>query len=66
VTQLLNRGDGQPFDLGDEEKFAHFAESLGVILDTLRRVSSSDYWVAARIDRALIGSPPKIPINNTL
>ena len=48
VTQLLNRGDGQPFDLGDEEKFAHFAESLGVILDTLRRVAEKDYWVANR------------------
>jgi putative ABC transport system ATP-binding protein len=49
VTQLLNRGDGQPFDSGDEEKFAHFAESLGVILDTLRRVAKSDYWVAENV-----------------
>ena len=46
VTQLLNRCDDQPFDLGDEEKFAHFAESLGVILDTLQRVAKSDNWIA--------------------
>jgi len=42
VTQLLNRCDGQPFNTGDEEKFADFAESLGVILDTLRRVVERD------------------------
>ncbi len=37
VTQLLNRKDGQPFTADDEEKFRQFAESLGVILDTLRQ-----------------------------
>jgi putative ABC transport system ATP-binding protein len=38
VTQLLNRRDGAPFDKADEEKFAHFADSLGVILETLHRL----------------------------
>ena len=38
VTQLLNRLDGQPFDTSDEEKFADFAASLGVILETLHRL----------------------------
>jgi putative ABC transport system ATP-binding protein len=45
VTQLLNRCDGQPFNPGDEAKFAHFAASLGVILDTLRRVAKSDHRI---------------------
>jgi len=38
VTQLLNRLDGKPFDDADEQKFAHFAASLGVILETLHRL----------------------------
>ena len=38
VTQLLNRNDGEPFTDADEEKFAHFADSLGVILETLHRL----------------------------
>ena len=38
VTQLLNRCDGQPFDESDEKKFADFAASLGVILETLHRL----------------------------
>lgn len=41
VTQLLNRQDGQPFDAADEEKFAHFAASLGVILESLHRLHSN-------------------------
>jgi len=35
VTQLLNRRDGQPFDEQDEQRFAEFAASLGVLLETL-------------------------------
>ena len=35
VTQLLNRRDGQPFDERDEQRFAEFAASLGVLLETL-------------------------------
>jgi putative ABC transport system ATP-binding protein len=35
VTQLLNRRDGQPFEEKDEQRFAEFAASLGVLLETL-------------------------------
>lgn len=35
VAQLLNRRDGKPFDAGDEDRFAGFVGSLGVILETL-------------------------------
>jgi putative ABC transport system ATP-binding protein len=35
VAQLLNRRDGQPFDSQDEQRFAEFVGSLGVILETL-------------------------------
>jgi putative ABC transport system ATP-binding protein len=35
VAQLLNRRDGQPFDEGDEERFAEFLQSIGVILETM-------------------------------
>jgi putative ABC transport system ATP-binding protein len=35
VTQLLNRRDGQPFDERDERRFAEFAGSLGVMLESL-------------------------------
>ena len=35
VAQLLNRRDGQPFDGGDEKKFAEFIQSIGVILETM-------------------------------
>lgn len=40
VTQLLNRQDGEPFDAADEKKFAHFATSLGVILESLHHLHS--------------------------
>lgn len=40
VAQLLNRRDGQPFDAGDEERFAGFVASLGVILETLEGLSA--------------------------
>jgi putative ABC transport system ATP-binding protein len=35
VAQLLNRKDGQPFDAGDEQRFTHFIDSIGVIFETL-------------------------------
>jgi adenylate cyclase len=35
VTQLLNRRDGQPFDADDEQRYAEFAASLGVLLESL-------------------------------
>ncbi len=41
VAQLLNRRDGRPFDDGDERKFAHFIESLGVILETLETLGNA-------------------------
>jgi ABC-type sugar transport system ATPase subunit len=34
VAQLLNRKDGLPFDGGDEQKFAEFTGSIGIILET--------------------------------
>ncbi|MCW8925042.1 MAG: ATP-binding cassette domain-containing protein [Xanthomonadales bacterium] len=39
VAQLLNRRDGQPFDLQDETRFAGFIDSIGVILETLEGLS---------------------------
>ena len=38
VAQLLNRCDGKPFDEGDEARFADFASSIGVILETWWRM----------------------------
>ena len=35
VTQLLNRRDGRPFDEIDEARYADFAGSLGVLLESL-------------------------------
>jgi adenylate cyclase len=34
VTQLLNRRDGRPFDEADEARYADFAASLGVLLES--------------------------------
>lgn len=45
VAQLLNRRDGRPFDDGDERKFAHFIESLGVILETLESLGTAHVGV---------------------
>ena len=39
VAQLLNRIDGQPFDQDDEIRFGSFIESIGVIFETLERLS---------------------------
>jgi len=35
VAQLLNRRDGQPFDRDDENRFASFIESIGIIFENL-------------------------------
>jgi putative ABC transport system ATP-binding protein len=35
VAQLLNRKDGRPFDRNDENRFAIFIESIGLIFETL-------------------------------
>jgi hypothetical protein len=35
VTQLLNRRDGLPFDEADERRYADFAGSLGLLLESL-------------------------------
>jgi len=34
VAQLLNRRDGQPFTGEDEQRFASFIQSIGVIFET--------------------------------
>jgi putative ABC transport system ATP-binding protein len=34
IAQLLNRKDGQPFDQEDEQRFASFIQSIGVIFET--------------------------------
>jgi hypothetical protein len=41
VTQLLNRRDGRPFDDGDERRFAEFAASLGLLLESLKGMRPS-------------------------
>ena len=41
VAQLLNRKDGQPFDQGDEQRFADFIQSIGIILETLEGLDAS-------------------------
>ena len=42
VAQLLNRCDGQPFDHDDEQRFAGFVQSLGVILETQVALGASE------------------------
>ena len=39
VAQLLNRKDGKPFDQSDEERFASFIGSIGIIFETLEGLS---------------------------
>ena len=34
VAQLLNRRDGLPFTAEDEERFASFIQSIGIIFET--------------------------------
>lgn len=38
VAQLLNRHDGQPFDSGDETRYASFLQSISLILETLEKL----------------------------
>jgi signal transduction protein with GAF and PtsI domain len=40
VAQLLNRKDGRPFDADDEQRFASFMQSIGVIFETQLRLGS--------------------------
>jgi putative ABC transport system ATP-binding protein len=42
VAQLLNRKDGQPFDQEDEQRFAGFIQSIGVILETQKTMGEMD------------------------
>ena len=41
VAQLLNRRDGLPFSAEDEERFAGFIRSIGVIFESLEVLGSS-------------------------
>ncbi len=41
VAQLLNRRDGQPFTREDEQRFAGFIESIGIIFETLEIMDAS-------------------------
>jgi putative ABC transport system ATP-binding protein len=41
VAQLLNRRDGLPFSAEDEERFAGFIQSIGVIFESLEVLGSS-------------------------
>jgi len=50
VAQLLNRRDGKPFEAEDEQRFADFLSSLGVILETLQNLSR--YSARSRPERA--------------
>ena len=43
VAQLLNRRDGQPFDTYDEERFATFIQSIGVIFETQLGLAEQDW-----------------------
>jgi hypothetical protein len=40
VTQLLNRRDGRPFDEQDTRRYAEFASSLSVLLESLLTLGS--------------------------
>ncbi len=42
VAQLLNRRDGQPFDGKDEQRFAGFVNSIGVILETQSALGANE------------------------
>jgi putative ABC transport system ATP-binding protein len=43
VAQLLNRRDGRPFDKQDEERFATFIKSIGVIFETQLGLAEADW-----------------------
>ncbi len=42
VAQLLNRKDGHPFDADDEQHFASFMQSIGVIFQTQLDLGAAD------------------------
>ena len=42
VAQLLNRLDGEPFTLEDEQRFASFIQSIGVIFETQLGLARGD------------------------
>jgi putative ABC transport system ATP-binding protein len=39
VSQLLNRGDGKPFNADDERRFTEFLQPIGVMLETWWRMT---------------------------
>ncbi len=43
VAQILNRNDGEPFDLNDEQRFHDFLQSVGVLLETWRNMRQGDF-----------------------
>jgi len=43
VAQLLNRRDGKPFDRLDEQRFATFIQSIGVIFETQLGLAEQDW-----------------------
>jgi putative ABC transport system ATP-binding protein len=43
VAQLLNRRDGRPFDRQDEDRFATFIKSIGVIFETQLGLAETDW-----------------------
>ena len=46
VAQLLNRKDGNPFDANDERRFGEFTDSLGVVLETVHQLHSTQQRIA--------------------
>jgi hypothetical protein len=42
VTQLLNRRDGRPFDDDDNRRYAEFASSLSILLESVVQLNSVD------------------------
>ena len=46
VTQLLNRRDGRPFDEQDTRRYAVFASSLSVLLESLVKLGGAAAWRA--------------------
>ena len=56
VTQLLNRRDGRPFDEQDTRRYAEFASSLSVLLESLVKLGGQRRGVA------MIGSPSRLPV----
>jgi hypothetical protein len=47
VTQLLNRRDGRPFDEPAARRYAEFASSLSVLLESLARIDAGERRVSS-------------------